>query len=170
MKLKSFAAAAALACAAFAAPALAQDAGVTAGATVYGPDGEAVGTIDKVEGGNAVVNSGSASAALPVDKFGKGEKGPTIGFTKAQFEAAVNAASAKSSEALAAALVAGADLYSSDGVLLGKVKTVSDDGNVVVDLPSGAFTVTKDQVALNGDKLTFRATKADVDAAVAKKG
>jgi hypothetical protein len=167
MKLKHLAAAATLAVAGIAAPALAQNAPVTVGAAVFGPDGNQVGTVDKLEGGNAVVNSGAASAALPIDKFGKGAKGLTIGFTKEQFEAAVNGANAKSAEALSAALVAGADLYSADGVLLGKVKTVGEDGNVVVDLPTGAFTVKKEQVAMNGDKLTFRATKADVDAAIA---
>lgn len=68
---------------------------VVAGATVYGSDGNPVGTIDKVENGTALVNSGTAKAALPLDKFGTSDKGPTIGFTKAQFEAAVSAATPK---------------------------------------------------------------------------
>lgn len=168
MKFEHLVAAAVLGLAGLSAPALAQAVAVAAGATVYGPDGNPVGTVDKVEGGNAVVNTGTASAALPVDKFGKSDKGLTIGFTKAQFEAAVNGANQKSAEALTAALVAGTDIYSADGVLLGKVKSVGDDGKVIVDLPTGAFTIMKEQVAMNGDKLTFRATKADVDAAVAK--
>lgn len=168
MTFRTFAAATALALATLSAPAFAQAAVVTTGATVYGPDGNAVGTIAKVEGGNAVVSTGAASAALPLDKFGKGDKGLTIGFTKDQFEAAVNGAKQQSTAQLSAALVAGAALYSSDGVLLGKVKSVATDGNVVVDLPTGAFSAKKEQIALNGDKLTFQATKADIDAAVAK--
>lgn len=101
--------AAVFAFAAVSAPALAQSApqaaapaspaataaAVAAGATVYGSDGNPVGTIDKVENGTAVVNSGTAKAALPLDKFGTSDKGPTIGFTKAQFEAAANAAAPK---------------------------------------------------------------------------
>lgn len=104
----------ALACAAFAAPAVAQSApapsanstpsaqapgaaaattaALSVGATVYGSDGNPVGTIDKIDNGTAVINSGAATAALPLDKFGTSDKGPTIGFTKSQFEAAANGA------------------------------------------------------------------------------
>ena len=168
MNFKHIAAAAALAVAGISAPALAQNAAVTAGATVYGSDGNPIGTVAKIEGGNAVLNSGTASAALPLASFGKGDKGPTIGMTKAQFEDAVNAAASKTAEALKAALVAGTDIYSSDGQLIGKVKSVADDGSVVVTVGTKDFTVKKEQVAMNGDKLTFLATKADVDAALAK--
>lgn len=166
MKFTNFAAAAALACATLTAPALAQDAAIAAGASVYGADGNVVGTVDKVEGGNVVVNTGSLSAALPASSFGKGEKGPTIGFTKAQFEAAITAANSQAATQLNAAYVAGADVYSSDGVMLGKIKSVGEDGAAVIELPAGAFSAKKEQVTLRDGKLTFGATKADVDAAV----
>lgn len=172
MKFANLAAAAALAVAGLGAPALAQNAAVTAGAAVFGSDGNPVGTVEKVEGGNAVVNTGAASAALPVDKFGKGDKGLTIGFTKAQFEEAVNGAAQKSAQqsaaALAAALVTGADVYSSDGQLIGQIKTLGDDGSIVITAGAGDFTANKEQVAMSADKLTFLATKAAVDAALAK--
>ena len=71
---------------------------VVAGATVYGPDGNPVGTIEKVENGTALIDSGTAKAALPLDKFGTSDKGPTIGFTKAQFEAAVSSATPKAAQ------------------------------------------------------------------------
>ena len=107
--MKTLLAAAAVALATASAPALAQAAtdaappaapattaaAVVAGATVYGSDGNPVGTIDKVENGTALINSGTAKAALPLDKFGTSDKGPTIGFTKAQFEAAASAAAPK---------------------------------------------------------------------------
>ena len=104
--MKTLLAAAAVALATASAPALAQAAteaaapattaaAVVAGATVYGSDGNPVGTIDKVENGTALINSGTAKAALPLDKFGTSDKGPTIGFTKAQFEAAATAATSK---------------------------------------------------------------------------
>ena len=37
---------------------------ITAGAKVYGPQGDEVGTIDKVDGANAVVNTGKTPTIL----------------------------------------------------------------------------------------------------------
>lgn len=78
MKFKTLAAAAALAVAGVAAPAMAQDAGVTVGAKVYGPDGAEVGTIESVNGDAVVINTGNLSAALPADSFAPGDNGPTL--------------------------------------------------------------------------------------------
>lgn len=166
MKLSTFAAAVALAAASVATPALAQDTGVSVGAKVYGPAGGEVGTIEKIEGDNVVVNTGSVTAALPSSVFGEGEKGPTIGWNKAQLEEAVNEANRQAEAQLQAAFVPGADLYSVDGQLLGKVESVAED-TFVVDLASGEFTLPKEQVTMQSDKLTFLATAADLQAAVA---
>jgi len=167
MKLSTLAAAAALAIAGVSAPALAQNAGVTVGAKVFGPDGAEVGTIEQVQGGNVVVNTGSLTAALPAEVFGEGDNGPTIGWNKAQLEAAVNEANQAAEAQLATAFVPDADLYSSDGQLLGKVKSISGD-SFVVALASGEFTLPKEQVTMQNDKLTFLAKAADVAAAVAQ--
>jgi len=167
MKFSSFAAAAALALAGVSAPAFAQDAAVTVGAKVYGPQGGEVGTIERIDNGVAVVNTGNLTANLPVDSFGEGENGPTIGWNKAELEQAVTAANEEAAAALAAALVAGSELYSVDGVLLGTVESVGEDGLVVVELDSGPISLPKAQMAVQAEKLTFLATAADVEAAVA---
>ena len=167
MKFSTFAAAAALSLAALSAPALAQDAGLTVGAKIYGPDGGEVGTIEKVEGDNVTVNTGNLTAALPSSTFGTGDKGPTIGWNKADLEAAISAANAQADAELDAAIVAGADVYSADAVLLGKIKEVPADGTVIVELTSGPVALPRDQMALAAEKLTFRATAADVQAAAA---
>lgn len=167
MKISTLAIAAALGLASLSAPAFAQNAGVAVGAKVFGPQGEEVGTIERVEGDVAVVNTGNLTANLPVDSFGEGENGPTLGWNKADLEAAVNAANQEAAAALEAALVAGSDLYSVDGVLLGKLESIGADGMVVVALDSGPISLPKDQMAMQADKLTFLATAADVEAAVA---
>ena len=167
MKFSTFAAAAALSLAALSTPALAQDAGLTVGAKIYGPDGGEVGTIEKVEGDNVTVNTGNLTAALPSSTFGTGDKGPTIGWNKADLEAAISAANAQADAELDAAIVAGADVYSADAVLLGKIKEVPADGTVIVELASGPVALPRDQMALAAEKLTFRATAADVQAAAA---
>jgi hypothetical protein len=167
MKFSSLAAAAALALAGLSTPAFAQDAALTVGAKIYGPDGAEVGTVEKVEGDAVVVNTGSLTAALPASSFGTGDKGATIGWNKADLEAAINSANGEAQAKLDAALVEGADVYSSDAVLLGKIKSLADDGSAVVELASGPVALPRAQMALDGDKLTFRATAADTLAAAA---
>ena len=167
MKLSTLAAAAVLALAGVSAPALAQTAAVSVGAKIFGPDGAEVGTVESVQGENVVVNTGSVTAALPASVFGTSDKGPTIGWNKADLEAAISAANAQADAELDAAIAAGADVYSADAVLLGKIKEVPADGTVIVELASGPVALPRDQMALAAEKLTFRATAADVQAAAA---
>lgn len=167
MKLFTVTAAAALALAAVSAPTLAQGANLAVGAKIYGPNGNEVGTIEKIEGEAVVVNTGTVTAALPANTFGTSDKGPTIGWDKAQLEAAVTEANDQAAAELKAALVAGADVYSSDAVLLGKVKEVAKDGSVIVELSGGPVALPGAQMALQDAKLTFRATAADVQTAAA---
>jgi sporulation protein YlmC with PRC-barrel domain len=166
MKFFPLAAASVLALAGLSAPALAAP---TVGATVYGPDGNEVGKIEQVTGGNVVIDTGNLKAAIPADTVSDGEKGPTIGWNKADLEAAAGAANAEAGAALEAKLVGGTDVYSSDGVVLGKVNKVEGD-LVVVDLKDGATSLPKKQMAVQADKLTFLATAADVEAALAAQG
>lgn len=166
MKFPTLVAAAALAVAGLSAPAFAQDAAIAVGAKIYGPDGAEVGTIQSVDGDAVVVNTGNLTAALPTSSFGKSEKGPTLGWNKAELEAAVTAANQEAANEMAAALVVGADVYSSDAVLLGKVESVEAD-NVVVELASGPVSLPKAQMAMQAEKLSFLATAADVQAAAA---
>ncbi|KRA83815.1 hypothetical protein [Altererythrobacter sp. Root672] len=166
MKFSPLAAIAAVALAGLSVPAFAAP---TVGATVFGPDGSEVGKIEQVAGGNVVINTGNLKAAIPADALSVGEKGPTIGWNKADLEAAVGAANAEAGAALDAKLVAGAEVYSSDGVVLGKVNKV-DGELVVVDLKDGATSLPKKQMALQADKVTFLATAADVEAALKAQG
>ncbi|AKH42031.1 preprotein translocase subunit YajC [Altererythrobacter atlanticus] len=167
MKLTSLAAAAALALTGVSAPALAQDAGMTVGATVYGPQGGEVGTVEKIEGGNVIVNTGNLTATLPENVFGEGENGPTIGWNKADLENAIKSAEAEQQAAFEAALVPGHEIYSVDGILLGTVESVGEDGMVVVALTDAdPVQLPKEQMTMAGEKLTFLATQADLMAAV----
>ncbi|MBT2134281.1 hypothetical protein KK137_08055 [Croceibacterium sp. LX-88] len=166
MKFFPLAAASVLALAGLSASAFAAP---TVGATVYGPDGNEVGKIEQVTGGNVVIDTGNLKAAIPADTISDGEKGPTIGWNKADLEAAAGAANAEAGAALEAKLVGGTEVYSSDGIVLGKVNKVEGD-LVVVDLKDGATSLPKKQMAVQADKLTFLATAADVEAALAAQG
>lgn len=165
----TLAAAAALALIGLSVPVLAQGQ-ATVGTKVFGSDGGEVGTVQRVDGGNVVIDLGTVTAALPASAIGEGEKGATIGWTKAELEAELNKASAGAAAALAAALVADAEVYSSDKVLLGKVKEITADDLVVVELASGPASLPKQQMALQDGKLTFLATAAAVEAAANGQG
>jgi hypothetical protein len=158
--------AAAMAQAAPAAPATAS-ASPTAGAKVYDTDGNEVGSIEAVQGDVVTVNTGTARAGLPKSAFATREKGLTIGMTKAQLEAAVQGAQAKSGEALAAALVPDAPVKSSDGVVIGTVSKVEGD-NVTVALQGGTpVALQKAAIGLGADGgLAIGVTAAQFTASV----
>lgn len=70
---------------------------LTAGQTVYGPSGEEVATVVSVADGNVVVNTGTQEATLAATSFTAGEKGPTLGFSKAELNAAIENANKQAS-------------------------------------------------------------------------
>ncbi|MCB2046961.1 MAG: hypothetical protein KDE32_01895 [Novosphingobium sp.] len=136
------------------------------GATVSGPEGAEVGTIEKMAGGNVVIFTGTNRATLPATAFGRNDKGLVISMTKAQLDAAVAAAEAKGDAALDAALAEGAEIASSDGVKVAKVQKVEGE-NVTVDLTSGtAITLQKSHLSVNNGALVLRMTAAQLQSAV----
>ncbi len=140
---------------------------VAAGATIYGPDGSEVGTIGELVGENATINTGNVTATVPQSAITPGAKGLTIGWNKADLEAAVASAEQASSAALDGALVAGAQVFTVDGEAIGAVKELNAEGMVVVEhTTAGPISLPKAQFALQQDKVTFLATSADLQAAL----
>ena len=139
------------------------------GATVLDPQGGEVGKIIAVANGTAVIDTGKNKATVELSSIGAGTAGPTIGYTRAQLDAAVENASAQAAAALTAALVPGAEVKAQDGATIGKVAKIADDGNVVIDRPGAK------QVALPRDTMTFKDgalsllfTAAQFEAAIGK--
>ena len=167
MKFPKIAALAATAALAVSAPALAQDAGLAAGAVVYGPEGNEVGTIEKLEGGNVVLNTGTHTATLASNAFAAGENGPVMALTKAQLNAAIEQSMTKQDAALDAQLVAGTALTSKDGVPMGTVKSVSDAGMVTVTRGDGSpFALDKGMFMVREGGLVLLMTEAELEAAL----
>lgn len=110
------------------------------GATVYDTSGGVVGTVASMDGGNAVIDTGTIKAAVPTTSLGKGTRGPVIAMTKAQLEAAAGAQRAQSTAAFQAQLQPGSTVYGTGGATLGTIKSVSGD-NVVLTTPSGEAAV-----------------------------
>jgi hypothetical protein len=146
--------------------AFAQAAAVTAGATVYGSDGNPVGTVDKIDAGVASLNTGTHVVGLPLDKFGKGAKGPTITVTKAQLDDLAEQASNQAKAKLDAALVAGAAVVDNNGTALGTIDKIDGD-SVVLKTDAGAVTMTRKYFALApSGGLKALVTKDQVEATI----
>ncbi len=134
------------------APAMAQDAAAAApadgpdftpGTTVYDSEGAEIGPVSSDAGDNVVITLNGNPVTLPKNAFTKTDKGPAITITLAQLTAAVGQAAAANEQALAAALVPGADIHGANGTaVLGKVKLVEGD-NVVVTTPTGDVKLAK---------------------------
>lgn len=171
MKISKRVVATALALASLPVAAQAQDiatAGVKVGSTVYGPQGDVVGKVEKIVGDNVVLNTGTKVATLPGTSFGKGEKGPVIGFTQAQLNAAIEAANQQTQARIDAALVPGAALRSSDNIALGTIKTVNDNGDVVIEGKAGPFTLKKDMFGTDANGLIVRISAQALNDAIAQ--
>lgn len=104
--------------------------GVAVGATVYGPQGGEVGTIEQIDGNAVIVNTGKHKVTLGQEAFGEGTNGPTITVTKADLDAALDQQAAEAAMKLDAALVAGNPVVSAKGEPLGTIESV--DGETVV--------------------------------------
>lgn len=103
-------------------------AAVTTGATVYDTSGGVVGTVESTDGTNAVVNTGTVKAAIPLTSLGTGAQGPVLAMTKAQLEAAAGQQQAQASADFKAKLVPGATVYGTGGAQLGTIKSVDASG------------------------------------------
>lgn len=137
-----------------AAPAAAQDAvDLSVGTTVYGPQGGVVGTVQQVSGDVVVINTGDNVATLAAASFAKGESGTTIGYTKAELDEAVDAMEREQEAKLTAAIVVGAQVRSADGVVVGTVQTINEDGSIVVAQDGRAFTLQRNQLGTDDSGL-----------------
>jgi len=126
--------------------ALAQDPAaveVTAGTTVYGPEGNEVGTIESVADGVATFDTGTHKIGLPVDRFGRNaDKQTTIAVTRDALNKMVEDQLAQAAAQLEAVLVVGAPVADVNGVSLGSVGKVEGE-EVTVETEWGAFALKK---------------------------
>lgn len=165
MKFAKLAFATALATAAFSGAAFAQD--LVVGATVIGPEGNVVGTVEAVADGVVTLDTGKHKAPLPANAFGKGETGPTITVTKAQIDAMIDEQLAAAAAQRDAALVAGAAVASAAGAPLGTIESVEGDA-VVLETTEGPVALKREHFAVNeGGALIALFTVDQIKAAAA---
>ncbi|GGC23301.1 hypothetical protein GCM10011371_08770 [Novosphingobium marinum] len=141
-------------------------AALTVGATVFGPNGNEVGTVENIADGNVVIFTGNNRATLPANSLGKNDKGLLLAVTKEQLDAFVTQAAAQADAAMAQALVPDAEVYSSDGVMVGTVGEI-DGNNVTVEREAGPVALTKDMLTADADGLKLYMSEAEFNAAAA---
>ena len=169
MKFSKMMFASALAAAAFAIPATAQNASpaakVAVGATVIDTSGNPVGTIEQVSGDLAVLSTGTNKVSLPLTSFGASDKGPVLAMTRAEVDAAAAGAAASAQAELTASITKGAQVNDTAGAKVGTIEAVEGEfatvatANSKVRLPLSAFAK-----GANGPVIAMSAAELDAAA------
>ncbi|WP_420142049.1 hypothetical protein [Sphingomonas sp.] len=131
---------------------------VTQGMSVVDASGATVGTIESVTAQGAVVSTGTAKAALPLNAFAKRDNGVAISMTKAQLEQAVSAAPAPQ-------IQVGAVVNDTSGGKVGTVEAVNGD-QVTVATATAKAALPKNAFAQGPSGLVIGMTAAQLEAAV----
>lgn len=145
-----------------AAPALAA---ITVGATVKDTAGGVVGQVTSVSGGNVVVDTGTNKVTIPETSFGTTPEGPLLAMTKAQLDAAAEAAMANQKAKLASAIQPGATIRGTQGGILGTI-TKRDGEFVMVKSDAGEARIPAAGLMLQADGLHFGMSAAEFSDAV----
>lgn len=128
------------------AAALAQD----VGATIYGSDGNAVGTVAEVDAHVILIDTGTHKAPVPVAMVFDGDKGKSVNATRAQVDTMMAERLAEAVARRDAALVQGAAVVSSGGRTVGtltKVDLAAD--TIILETAEGALQMKKEHFAVN---------------------
>lgn len=139
--------------------------GPTVGATVYDAQGAEVGKIESVADGNAVVFTGTNRGTIPLASFGTSPKGPTLGMTRAELDAAAARAAAAAIEQLRARLAPGTEVRGKAGAVVATVKALDGD-NVVLTTGKGEVRIPITGIGVNAQGPFIGMTQAEFDAAV----
>jgi hypothetical protein len=120
------------------------------GATVYGNDGNPIGTVEAVAGGIVTIDTGKHKAPIPADLVGTGEKGPSINATRDQIDAMMDEQVAEALAKRDAALVVGAAVVSAKGKPAGTLKEVDLAADaIVLESPQGPVALKKEHFAIS---------------------
>ncbi|RKF21930.1 hypothetical protein D6851_07925 [Altericroceibacterium spongiae] len=139
---------------------------LTAGATVYGSDGNVIGTIESATSSVVTLNTGAHQIPLPTQIFAEGASGPTLNITKTELEAKVEEQMAQVNAQRDQALKEGAAVQTADNQPLGTIQSIEGE-NVVVERSEGPVTLPKEYFAVDASgTLMVRATAAQIEQAI----
>jgi sporulation protein YlmC with PRC-barrel domain len=120
------------------------------GATVYGNDGNPIGTVEAVANGVVTIDTGKHKAPIPANLIGTGETGPSINATKEQIDSMMDAQIAEANAKRDAALVLSAPVISAMGKPVGTLSEVDLAADaIVLESPEGPVALKKEHFAVN---------------------
>lgn len=120
------------------------------GATIYGADGNPVGTVAEVNEQVVVIDTGKHKAPVPVGMLFDGDKGKSVNATKDQVDTMMDQRIAEANAKRDAKLVQGAAVVSAGGRAvgtLGKVDLAAD--KILLEMEQGALQLKKEHFAVN---------------------
>ena len=121
------------------------------GATVYGNDDAAIGTVTANDGTTVTVDTGKHQAPLPGAALAQREGKWTVNATKAQIDGMMDQQVAQADAARDAALVEGAMVTSADGMPAGTIYTIDSEDTVIIKNDAGIVTLTRDAFAADAN-------------------
>ena len=140
------------------------------GMVFYAPDGTVAGTIREVSGTAVVVDTGTHVITLGSESFVGAKIGPTIGYTKAELDAAAAGILADQAARLNATIAVGARLRSSDGMTVGTIRRINPDGSVMIGDDERAFRIERSQLTTDAAGLILRFSNSQLEAALKANG
>lgn len=120
------------------------------GATVYGNDDMAIGTVEANEGGVVTVNTGKHAAPLPANLLAEREGKWTVNATKAQIDGMMDQQVAAAEAKLAEALVDGALVTSADTMPVGTILAIGADvDQYLISTGTGVITLKREHFSVD---------------------
>lgn len=122
------------------------------GATVFGNDGNPIGTVETVADGVVTIDTGKHKAPIPAELIGAGDAGPSINATKDQIDAMMDAQVAQTNAKRDAALVVGASVLAANGNPTGTlVEADLATDAFVLESPEGPVALKKEHFAVDAN-------------------
>ncbi len=108
------------------------------GATIFGNDGNPIGTVEQADDKIVVIDTGKHKAPVGANMIYESEAGPSLNTTKAQIEAMIDKQVAEAATKRDAALVEGAAVMSVNGNPTGTLKSVDMASDaIILESPTG---------------------------------
>ncbi|MBA3864011.1 MAG: hypothetical protein CVT87_03930 [Alphaproteobacteria bacterium HGW-Alphaproteobacteria-9] len=122
------------------------------GATIYGNDGNPIGTVEQKTEQVVVINTGKHKAPIPANLLFENDKGHAVNATTAQIDAMMDQQLAAAAAKRDAALVTGAAVVSINGNpagTLGEVDLAADE--ITLESPDGPILLKKEYFIVDND-------------------
>lgn len=122
------------------------------GATIFGNDGNPVGTVEQKSDDVLVIDTGKHKAPIPASLVFEGEAGPAVNATREQIDTMMDQRVAEQDSKRDTALVEGAAVMSVNGNPAGTLTSVNLEADtIVLESEQGPVMLKKEHFAVDGN-------------------